>query len=118
MNLEIIGKVVQLGQRQTGDGRNGTWVKQELIIETEDQYPKKICLICWGELADSAKSFVTGDKIKAGINIESREYNSKWYTDVKVWKFEKIAAGSAPPEEPPYPQTFEEAPSIEDDLPF
>ena len=29
MNLEIIGKVVQLGQLQTGEGRNGTWVKQE-----------------------------------------------------------------------------------------
>ncbi|PKP53232.1 MAG: hypothetical protein CVT92_04940 [Bacteroidetes bacterium HGW-Bacteroidetes-1] len=120
MNLEITGKVVQLGQRQTGEGRNGPWVKQELIIESEDQYPRKVCLMCWGERSDEAKTFVPGEKIKAGINIESREYNGRWFTDVKVWKFEKVSSApvASALNEPPYPEDFTENQSMEDDLPF
>ncbi len=124
MSLEVIGKVVQLGQRQTGEGKTGNqWVKQELIIETEDQYPRKICLMCWAEKADEARSFGIGEKIKASINIESREFNGRWYTDVKPWKFEKM--GQAAGEDMPYDAVpdsqskggeFED--SAADDLPF
>lgn len=119
MNLEITGKVASIGQRLSGEGRNGAWVKQELIIETEEQYPKKVCLLCWGDRADEAKAFTPGEKIKAGINIESREFNGKWYTDIKAWKLERIgSAQSAPSEEPPYPQDYDSNTSMEDDLPF
>ena len=93
MSIEITGKVVQLGQRQTGQSAKGTWVKQELIIETEDQFPKKVCLICWGDKVDEAAAFTPGERIKASINIESREYNGRWYTDIKPWRFERDGAG-------------------------
>lgn len=120
MNLEIIGKVAQLGQRATGEGRNGVWVKQELIIDTDDQYPKKVCLMCWGERADEAKTFHPGEQIKASINIESREYNGKWFTDVKVWKFDKVngQSPSNPPENPYPAMDTPPVESFEDDLPF
>ncbi len=118
-NVEVSGKVVQLGQLQSGEGKAGSWVRQELIIETDDQYPKKICLSCWGDRSNEAKSFSMGEKIKASVNLESREFNGKWYTDVRVWKFERT--GSAP--STPQPQ---QASPIEDfvsqdpegDLPF
>jgi len=118
MNLEITGKVVQLGQRATGEGRNGVWVKQELIIETDEQYPKKVCLMCWGERADDAKVFNAGDRIKASINIESREYNGKWFTDVKVWKFDRDNQPAVTQNEPPYPAASAPVETFEDDLPF
>lgn len=95
MSVDITGKVVQLGQRQTGQSAKGPWVKQELIIETEDQFPKKVCLICWGDKADEAAAFTNGERIKASINIESREYNGKWYTDVKPWRFEREGGSNA-----------------------
>lgn len=120
MNLEIIGKVVSQGQRQTGEGRNGSWVKQELIIETEEQYPKKVCLMCWGDKADEARGFQPGEKIKAGINIESREFNGKWYTDVKVWRFDRQQATNpaSNSDEPPYPSDYQPEQAADDDLPF
>ena len=124
MNLEITGKVFQLGQMATGESRNGTWVKQELIIETEEQYPKKVCLMCWGERADEAKGFATGERIKASINIESREYNSKWFTDVKVWRFDRESQPSVPNQNTNVPHSAaaaQETPpmeTLEDDLPF
>ncbi len=123
MNLEIEGKVVQLLEEQTGQGRNGAWVKQEVIIETEEQYPRKICLACWGDKAAVAKALQPGERIKAGINIESREFNGRWYTDVKAWRIDRTgaaqgAAQAAPPAPSDMPYEGEDNASPEDDLPF
>jgi hypothetical protein len=125
-NLDISGKVLMLGQVQSGEGKNGTpWTRQELIIETEEQYPKKICLSCWGDKSAEARSFAPGEKIKASISIESREYNGRWYTDIRAWKFDKASAASpgmpAPqaPAPTPYPSPDDFAsPDSEGDLPF
>lgn len=86
--MEIKGKVKTLGALTEGESARGAWQKQELIIETIEQYPKQVCLICWGDRVAEAQNFTPGQTIKAHINIESREFNGKWYTDVKPWKFE------------------------------
>lgn len=86
--MEIKGRVKTLGALTEGTSARGAWQKQELIIETIEQYPKQVCLICWGERVTEAQRFTEGQIITAHINIESREFNGKWYTDVKPWKFE------------------------------
>ncbi len=86
--MELVGKVVQLGTLIEGSSPRGPWKKQELIIETIEQYPKKICLICWNERVNEANGFFVGQTIKAQISIESREFNGKWYTDVRAFRFD------------------------------
>ena len=44
--MEITGKVVKLGGLTEGTSARGPWRKQDLIIETEEQYPKTVCLTC------------------------------------------------------------------------
>lgn len=82
--MEVIGKVVQLGTLTEGSSPRGPWKKQELIIETLEQFPKKICLMCWNDRVNDANGFFVGQTIKAQISIESREFNGKWYTDVRA----------------------------------
>jgi hypothetical protein len=86
--MELEGTVSQMLPLQQGEGKNGTWRKQEFILETGGQYPKKVCMNLWGEKIDEYQLKV-GDKIKAAIQLESREYNGRWYTDVRAWKVEK-----------------------------
>lgn len=86
--MEIVGKVVQLGTLTEGNSPRGPWKKQELIIETLEQFPKKICLMCWNERVNDANSFFVGQTIKAQIRIESREFNGKWYTDVTAFRLD------------------------------
>ena len=50
--MELEGKVIQINPLQSGEGRNGTWKKQEFIIETTSQYPKKVCVTVWGDKID------------------------------------------------------------------
>ena len=90
--MEIIGKVVRLGTLTEGTSARGPWRKQELIIETEEQYPRTVCLICWTNQIDEIQKFAPGQTIKAQIEISSREFNGKWYTDVRVWRFDPVGA--------------------------
>ena len=101
--MEIIGKVVRLGNLTEGTSARGPWRKQELIIETEEQYPRTVCLICWTNQIDEIQKFAPGQTIKAQIEISSREFNGKWYTDVRVWRFDPVGA-AGPMAAPAQPQ--------------
>ena len=99
--MEITGKVVRLGTLTEGTSARGPWRKQELIIETEEQYPRTVCLICWTNQLDEIQKFAPGQSIKAQIEISSREFNGKWYTDVRVWRFDPVGAPSQAPMQAP-----------------
>lgn len=124
MNIE--GKFIRLGNLVEGTSARGAWRKQELIIETIEQYPKQVCLLCWGGTIDALSTLNEGDVIKACISIESREFNGKWYTDVRAFGLGLVS--SAPvveqkiPAPTPAPQpTYQQADFFAeqaDDLPF
>jgi Domain of unknown function (DUF3127) len=115
--MQLTAKLIQLLPQQTGTGKNGQWKKQDMIVETEATYPKKICVSVWGDKIDTA-SLQTGNLLKIDFDVESREFNGRWYTDIKAWKIE--VAGSTSP------VGVEKATSIggpenvqnDDDLPF
>lgn len=93
-NLIIEGKLVQVLDPQSGTSTRGDWKKQDFILETTEQYPKKVCISCWNEKADELNNYKPNDMLKIAVNIESREYNSRWYTDIKAWKMEALSAGN------------------------
>ena len=101
--MEIIGKVVRLGNLTEGQSARGPWRKQELIIETEEQYPRTVCLICWTNQIEEIQKFAPGQTIKAQIEISSREFNGKWYTDVRVWRFDPVGTTATPTTAPAQP---------------
>lgn len=97
MDLKIAGKVVDILETQSGESKNGPWKKRDFILETPGKYPRKVCITQWGDQIDQS-NIQKGDEITAFIDIQSREYKGKWYTDVKAWKIESgtSAAGNAP----------------------
>jgi hypothetical protein len=92
--MQLTAKLTQLLPLQTGSGKNGQWKKQEFIVETEGQFPKKICISIWGDKINDDQLKI-GNELKIDFDIESREYNGRWYTDVKAWKIEVAGAGSS-----------------------
>jgi hypothetical protein len=114
--MEITGKVIKLLPLQSGTGRNGTWKKQEFILETSAQIPKKICFSLWGDKIDQF-SLKEGEDYEVMFDLESREFNNRWYTEAKAWKVARKTAGQPrPPEEEEFP-VFDGAPP-DDGLPF
>lgn len=84
--MEIKGKVIQVLPTQTGMGKKGAWQKQEVILELPGQYTKKLCISIWGEDSINKYDLEPGLVITAHIELESREYSGRWYTEVKAWK--------------------------------
>lgn len=120
--MEITGKLLNVLPEETGEGRNGTWKKQSFVLETQDQYPKKVCITVWGDKIN-LNNFQENEVITASINIESREYNNRWYTDVKAWKVVKQQASTGgQPDHGNIPPPTEIPPEVEgddlNDLPF
>lgn len=103
--MELIGKVLQLGTLTEGSSPRGPWKKQELIIETMETYPKKICVLCWNERVNEANGFFVGQIITIQISVESREFNGKWYTDVRAIRFDQQPAQPVAQQQPSMPQT-------------
>lgn len=85
--MQLSAKLIELLPLQTGNGKNGTWKKQDIIVETDGQYPKKVCISIWGDKAVESVLQI-GNQLRIDFDIESREYNGRWYTDVKAWKIE------------------------------
>jgi len=122
--MELKGKIVQILPLQTGESARGPWQKQEYIIEIPGQYAKKVCMYAWGDTIDTF-NLKEGEDVTASIDIESREYNGKWYTNIKLWKVSKdapeTAAPSAPSDPSSWPTPTDEVKSASDDfddLPF
>ena len=136
--MDIKGKIIQKLDLQSGTSKAGNaWKKQEYVLETLDSYPRKVKFDFFGDRADQYPLEV-GDVITLSYDIESREFNGRWYTDIRGFKAMKedpnMAAAPAPyppaagepapaptadgmPAPPPADAPFEQS-GMGDDLPF
>lgn len=134
--LNISGIVLNILPLQTGTSKAGNqWQKQDFILETGGQYPRKVCVCLFGDNVDKFPLQV-GQSVTASVDIESREFNNRWYTDVRAWNVVYNDQQSAPaptataPTAQPAPaaaktqtkgttaQAPAGAPAAADDLPF
>ena len=119
--MEITGNIIELLEEKSGESANGKWRKQEYILETDSQYPKKICFMVWSDKIDEF-AIKEGESLTVSIDLESREYNGRWYTDVKAWK---VSRGDTSADDIPFPSPEQYSntpqqtpPPLDDDIPF
>lgn len=99
--IYIEGQITTILPENRGMGQKGEWVSQDFVLKTEDNYPKNICFTIFGADKIKEANIRIGDVVSIGVNLESREFNGRWYTSIKAWsvkrKFEAQAAKQAPP---------------------
>ena len=124
--MEIKGNIILALPEQSGTSKNGNaWKKREYVLETQETYPRKVHFDFFGERADQYPLNV-GETITLSFDIESREYNGRWYTSIRGWKAERDNAAQPMPQAPAYPgeippppaPAFDASSSGDDDLPF
>jgi len=98
--MEIKGRLVKKLPAQTGQGRNGEWKKQEFVIELEGTYPRSVCISVWKDKIN-LDSLAEGTMLNVFFDIESREYQGKWFTNLTAWKAE--VTEDSPQNTPPLP---------------
>lgn len=132
--MEISGKIIAVLPLQQGTSKAGNpWQLQSYVLETQEQYPKKVCFEIFGEDRIKNNSCQIDELVTVSYDLESREFNGRWYTSVRAWKVVKgegaspaaATAASTPSSAEPAPntniQSFDAADSSMDDgsdLPF
>lgn len=141
--MEVTGKIIVALPEVGGTSQKGNaWKKREYVLETQETYPRKVFFNFFGDRVDQYPLQV-GQMVKISFDIDSREYNGRWYVEVRAWKAEdaNAAAAGAPagygapapaaygpaqqmpqgyaaPAAAPAPPVPDLTPSATDDLPF
>lgn len=101
--MEVVGKIIQVLPLQEGVGRNGNpWKVQAYVLETLDQYPRKVHFEVFGEDRIKNNPCDIDQLVTVSFDIESREFNGRWYTSIRAWKIAQgdttqVAAPAAAP---------------------
>ncbi|MDE5815359.1 MAG: DUF3127 domain-containing protein [Alistipes sp.] len=125
--MEFEGTVYKMMPVTKGTSARGEWQRQDVVFEMQDgSFTRKICVTFFNRPDDVAK-LKEGESYHVSVNIESREYNGRWYTDIRAWRLQPVQA-SAPASAAPMPDmppigeepTYAAAPATSeaDDLPF
>lgn len=123
--MDFEGIVYKVLAPVSGTSARGEWKKQDIVFEIPSDMNRKVCVTFFGDRAGDVASFKEGDTANVSVNVESREYNGRWYTDVRGWRVvKKQSAAPVPPVSEPMPPFDESSmPSDSkkedyDDLPF
>lgn len=88
--MEISGKIIAVLPLQQGTSKAGNpWQSQSYVLETQEQYPKKVCFEIFGEDRIKNNSCQIDELVTVSFDLESREFNGRWYTSVRAWKVVK-----------------------------
>jgi len=102
--MEVLGKIKELNPKVQV---STSFVKQELVVVTDEQYPQFISINFVQDKCDLLNSYKVGDAVKVSINLRGREWvnpqgETKYFNDIQGWRIEKAEAGAtqSAPKEP------------------
>ena len=81
--MELAGRVIAVLEPKGGTSRNGNeWKVQEYVIETHDQYPRRMCFDVFGD--DKIKQFniQVGEELNVSFDIDAREWQGRWFNSI------------------------------------
>lgn len=134
--MDLQGKVIAVLPAREGTSARGPWKSQEYVIETHDQYPKKMVFNVFG--ADRIDQFAikAGEEVMVSFDIDAHEYNGRWFNNIRAWNIQRVDAAAVQAGDPaaaapvtsqsvspattqaaPFPPAQESSDSA-DDLPF
>ena len=128
--MELTGKVIAVLEARSGISKSSgnPWKMQDYVIETNEQYPRRMCFNVFGEDKINQFNIQVGEEITVSFDINAREYQGRWFNDIRAWKVER-----GTPEQQAAPIPTDEVPVVEaptapmptfeseesnDDLPF
>jgi len=126
--MEFEGTVYRIMPVTKGTSARGDWQRQDVIFDYSDggNFTRKMCVTFFNHPDDVAK-LREGSRYQVSVNIDAREYNGRWFTDIRAWRLQPVEEAAAPAAAPAMPDlppltaepTYATAPTQEvDDLPF
>ena len=121
--MDFEGTLKQKFEAVRGQSARGPWAKQDVLFEVRRQgskFPTNIVVTIWGEdKVNELASFHEGEELKVSFDLSSREYQGRWYTEARAWRFDRKSEPQNIPT-PPLPTADDANFSVDsdEDLPF
>ena len=123
--MDFEGKVLEILPAVTGQSARGTWERQTVVFEQANKQFGKEIAVTFMNKAQEVAMLQKGQSYTVSFDIESRNYQGRWYTDVRAWRVQPLqpqAAAPAMPDMPPFAEEPQPAYSagagVIDDMPF
>ena len=108
--MELQGKVIAVLPERSGVSARGEWKLQSFVIETHDQYPKKMVFDVFGAERLAQFNIQSGEEILVSFDIDAHEYNGRWFNNIRAWNVQHVdpntvaaMAGGMQPAGAPFP---------------
>lgn len=113
--MDIIGKVIQILPLQGGTSAASgkQWSLKTFILETQENYPRKVAIEIFGEQRINDNPVDVDQVVTVSYDLESREFNGRWYTSVRAWKIQQGAVVAAAPTAPVQTMPQPAVPTVE-----
>lgn len=134
--MELQGKVIAVLPERSGVSARGEWKSQDYVIETHDQYPRKMVFGVFGADRISRFNIQVGQEVTVSFDIDAHEYQGRWFNNIRAFDVRQVdpatvgaaqagivpgaVFGAAPAPQPATPQPTAPAPEADpvNDLPF
>lgn len=115
--MEFEGIVYKILPPTSGTSARGEWKRQDVVFELPQEFSRKICVTFFNKDQDVAQ-LREGMTCNVSVNVESREYNGRWYTDVRAWRIQPKQAEQPAPQSGYAAPATPYAPPVEDTTPY
>lgn len=88
--MELQGKVIAVLPERSGVSARGEWKAQSFVIETHEQYPKKLVFDVFGADRLAQFNIQSGEEILVSFDLDAREYNGRWFNSVRAWNVQRV----------------------------
>lgn len=133
--MEVTGRIILALPERSGVSARGAWKSQSFVIETHDQYPRKMVFDVFGEERLQRFNINAGDEATVFFDIDAHEYNGRWFNNIRAYDVRHVdanaAAAAGQPQaaapqaiaqpaatQAPFPPAQPESSESTDDLPF
>ena len=102
--MELTGRLIKILPDIEGESQRGHWVRGGFVIETGDDFPRKVAFTAFGEeRVAMVKNVPMGSMVQVTFTAESREYQDRWYTDLRCSRIQPFVPGQMPATQPGMP---------------
>ena len=93
--MEIQGKVIAVLPERSGVSARGEWKSQTYVIETQEQYPKKMAFDVFGADRLAQFNIQSGEVINVSFDIDAHEYQGRYFNQIRAWNVTKVSQQTA-----------------------
>ena len=93
--MEITGKIIRVLPERSGTSARGEWKAQSFVVETRDQYPRKMVFDVFGAERLQRFNIKSGDEVTVFFDIDAHEYQGRWFNNIRAFDVQRLDAAAA-----------------------